>query len=69
VKLRLTGTRAECDAFVTALQATAPAGVVLEVSGWCPNRGASLLGRVYLELAPPTTAAGTPSSPSPRGIR
>lgn len=69
MKLRLTGTRAECEAFVTALQASAPAGTVLEVSGWYANRGSSLLGRVYLELAPLTTTAETASSPSPRRIR
>jgi len=52
MRIRVEGTRAEVDT------ATALIGQVLEVqevSGFYPNRGASLLGRVYLTVASPTT--------------
>lgn len=61
MKVRLTGTRAECDRFTTELLTATPPGVVQEVSGFYPNRGTSLLGRVYLDLQlppEPESAAG-----------
>jgi hypothetical protein len=65
MRLRLTGTQAECDQFVAELVAATAPGVVREVSGFYPNRGASRLGRVYLELAlPPVTAVEAPSPPA-----
>lgn len=49
MKLRLSGTDSECGAAVAALAA----GFVLrEVSGFYPNRGASVLGRVYVDAEP-----------------
>jgi hypothetical protein len=61
VKMRLTGTRTECDRFTTELIAATPPGVVREVSGFYPNRGNSALGRVYLDLdLPPADPRETP---------
>jgi hypothetical protein len=49
VRLRISGTEAECADAVRALGA----GFVLrEVSGFYPNRGASALGRVYIDAEP-----------------
>lgn len=45
MRIRLEGTRAEVDAAVPAL---AHGFEVQEVSGFYPNRGASVLGRVYV---------------------
>lgn len=45
MKIRLEGTRAEVD---DAAQALALGFEVQEVSGFYPNRGASVLGRVYV---------------------
>lgn len=59
MRIRLMGTRDETDRIVTALRAVLQ---VREVSDWYPNRGASLLGRVYLDAEPPD--AGTPRNPS-----
>jgi hypothetical protein len=67
VKLRLTGTRRQCDRFVAELATAVPAGVVREVSDWYPNRGTSLLGRVYLDLALPDPAAGPTGHPGHPG--
>jgi hypothetical protein len=45
----LSGTDTECAAAVAALAA----GFVLrEVSGFYPNRGATVLGRVYIDVEP-----------------
>jgi hypothetical protein len=66
MKIRLTGTRDECDRFTTELVAATPAGVVREVSGFYPNRGTDprtqvVLGRVYLDLElPPADPRETP---------
>jgi hypothetical protein len=51
MRLRISGTRTECDTFTSELP-TRLAGLarVVEVSGFYPNRGAGVLGRVYLEL-------------------
>jgi hypothetical protein len=55
VRLRISGTEAECAAAVRALEA----GFVLrEVSGFYPNRGASALGRVYVDAEPLGAALG-----------
>ncbi|NKE63287.1 hypothetical protein FXN61_43825 [Lentzea sp. PSKA42] len=45
MRIRLEGTRDEVDAAVSAL---AHGFEVQEVSGFYPNRGASVLGRVYV---------------------
>jgi hypothetical protein len=59
MKLRLSGTRAECAALSTELPARL-GGVasVVEVSDFYPNRGGGDLGRVYLELRPAVQGAG-----------
>jgi hypothetical protein len=51
VKVRLSGTRAECDLLVGRLPELL-AGVVevVEVSSFYPNRGVGVLGRVYVDL-------------------
>ncbi len=49
MRIRLSGTDTECDVAVAALAA----GFVLrEVSGFYPNRGATVLGRVYVDVEP-----------------
>lgn len=50
MKLRITGTHAECTATVTALSGVL---AVREISDFYPNRGSSLLGRVYIDADPP----------------
>jgi hypothetical protein len=62
LKIRLTGTRDECDRFTAELLAATPPGVIREVSGFYPNRGASTLGRIYLDLHLP----GADASPATR---
>ena len=55
MKVRITGTREE-----TTAAALATVLEVREVSGFYPNRGATTLGRVYLDahLPPPPETAG-----------
>ncbi len=53
MKLRLTGTGDECSAAIEAVGAVL---TVREVSGFYPNRGASVLGRVYLDADVPAGA-------------
>ena len=71
MKLRLHGTPAECD---QAARRLAEAFDVVAVSGSYPDRGASRLVRVYLELrlhpnpASPAAAAG-PGQQPPRRLR
>lgn len=60
MRIRLMGTRDETDRTVTALQEVLQ---VREVSDWYPNRGASLLGRVYIDAELPD--ADTARNPSP----
>lgn len=48
MRIRLMGTRAEITAAVPALQA---AFDVRDVSDFYPNRGATRLGRIYLDVA------------------
>jgi|GEM_PF-2485723 len=49
MRIRLSGTDTECAAAVAALAA----GFVLrKVSGFYPNRGATVLGRVYVDAEP-----------------
>ncbi|WP_219420429.1 hypothetical protein [Pseudonocardia nigra] len=56
MKLRLIGTEAECAAAIVALAA----GFELrEVSGFYPNRGATVLGRVYVDAEPWQVHAGS----------
>ena len=50
MKIRVTGTREECTA---AAELLATVLDVREVSAFYPNRGPSVLGRVYLDAAPP----------------
>lgn len=52
MKLRLSGTRAEIDALLPLLTRVLE---VREVSDFYPNRGQSQLGRVYVDVEPPTT--------------
>ncbi len=54
MKPRITGTRDECAAAIEAIGAVL---TVREVSGFYPNRGASELGRVYLDADAPTDVA------------
>ena len=51
MRIRVEGTRAEVDAATEVLRQVLD---VQEVSGFYPNRGASVLGRVYLTVAAPT---------------
>ena len=50
MKIRLTGTEAEIAAVLARL---ITAVEVQEISGFYPNRGASVLGRVYVTIAIP----------------
>lgn len=59
MRLRISGTRAECDAAVAAVLA------VREVSGFFPNRGASVLGRVYLDADPHVGEVGSGDESTP----
>lgn len=47
VNMRISGTKAECE---EAIRLIALSGVIREQSKFYPNRGASLLGRVYLDV-------------------
>ena len=68
MKIRLTGTRTECDRFTAELIAATPPGVIREVSGFYTNRGTSTLGRVYLDLhLPPRTTPRAQGRPAVRG--
>lgn len=49
MKLRLTGLLEECIELVEAMQ-EAPRLQIVEVSEFYPNRGESLLGRLYVEV-------------------
>jgi hypothetical protein len=60
MKIRLHGTPDECATATRAITTVLP---VVAVSDPYPDRGASLLVRVYLETRPPT--AGPPASPAP----
>lgn len=51
MKLRLTGTRDECELLAKELPSRlADLAEVLEVSDFYANRGATVLGRVYVEV-------------------
>lgn len=66
MKLRLTGTAPECSAAVAALAA----GFVLrEVSGFYPNRGATVLGRVYVDAEPRPEVAQATATRDGRAVR
>ncbi|MPZ66635.1 MAG: hypothetical protein GEU83_14365 [Pseudonocardiaceae bacterium] len=70
MKLRISATREECAAAVRAVSAVL---AVREVSDFYPNRGATVLGRVYLDAEAPAGAvqAGaerTDRRPSRRGL-
>lgn len=58
MRIRLSGTRTECDHARTVLVDVLH---LREISGFYPNRGASELGRVYLEVEidNPGTQEGT----------
>jgi len=62
MKLRLSGTEQECAEVVAAL---ADRFVVREVSGFYPSRGASALGRVYVEAQVRPTAAAAVAGVAP----
>lgn len=57
MKLRISGTRAECAATVAVLAAAVH---VREVSEYYPNRRASTIGRVYLDADAPKPGDETP---------
>ncbi len=72
MKLRISGTREECAATVAAVSAVL---AVREVSDFYPNRGATVLGRVYLDAEAPASATQTraertdrPTRPARRGL-
>jgi hypothetical protein len=70
VKVRLWGTPAEVDQATRRLVETLD---VVAVSGPYPDRGPSVLVRVYLEVRPdpttPTTSNPSPDRPAPRPSR
>ena len=49
MRIRLSGTATEC---ATAVAALAAGFVLCEVSGFYPNRGATVLGRVDVDVEP-----------------
>ena len=75
MKIRLTGTRQECDRFTTELVAATAPGIIRDVSGFHPNHHTATssstgneggtVGRVYLDLQIPDAA----SAPVPAGTR
>jgi len=62
VKIRLHGTPEECAAAARALAGVLP---VVAVSAPYPDRGASLLVRVYLDVRPPTPGWPGADTPGP----
>ena len=80
MKIRLTGTRQECDRFTTELVAATAPGIIRDVSGFHPNHhtptssssssssssDGGAVGRVYLDLQIPDT---TTSAPEPTARR
>lgn len=48
MKIRLMGTREECEIYAEALRQNA-GPLILEISAFYPNRGGGKLGRVYIE--------------------
>jgi hypothetical protein len=66
VKVRLWGTPAEVDQAVHRLVEVFD---VVAVSGPYPDRGASVLVRVYLEVRPDPTPSGPPPARHSRGRR
>lgn len=54
MELRLMGTRQEVDGFVQVVKDNVPREFVRSISGWYPNRGHTIEGRVYIKLAIPT---------------
>jgi hypothetical protein len=59
MKLRLTGTHDECDVVAGALpERLAGVAEVLDVSEFYPNRGTTVLGRVYLEVRLASASGG-----------
>lgn len=66
MKLRMTGTAPECAAAVAALAA----GFVLrEVSDFYPNRGTTVLGRVYVDAEPRTEPVGASAERTDQVLR
>lgn len=68
MKIRLTGTRAECEVLAAVLTERGRAvgiGVVREVSGFYANRPPDGRGRVYLDLDPdPAPCPRPPGGPT-----
>jgi hypothetical protein len=64
VKIRLEGTPAETEQAVAALREVFE---VQEVSDFCPNRGRSVLGRVYVTAQPITPRTGGRPARHPTG--
>jgi len=67
MRIRLTGTRTECERFTAELLAATAPGVIRDVSTFHPNRGTTSLGRVYLDLQIPTTALAGTTPTAPQG--
>lgn len=59
MKLRLTGTKDECELLAKELPSRLTGlAQVLEVSGFYTNRGASVLGRIYVDVRLTTESGG-----------
>lgn len=50
MKLRIMGTRDECDLMVEIFERNIPREFVRSISGFYPNRGYTTEGRVYIDL-------------------
>ena len=75
MRIRLTGTRQECDRFTSELVAATAPGIIRDVSDFHPNHhdtstgsaagDGSTVGRVYLDLQIPDTTSA-PELPARR---
>lgn len=50
MKMRIMGTRDECDLMVEVFKRNIPRQYVRSISNFCPNRGYTTEGRVYIDL-------------------
>lgn len=53
MRVRLMGTRDECDAVAETVCNSVPEDCIRSVSAWYPNRGVGKEGRVYIEMDVP----------------
>lgn len=65
MKIRIIGTRGECDRLLVCLGQVV---AVREVSDFYPNRPPSALGRVYLEVDLATSATAGVAQPEVAGL-